>query len=110
MAPVLESATTASDGHAVVTVRGDIAADTAIELWQYLSYLVGQGHQHIVLDLGGVILIDSAGVEVLARVTAWTCRNGGDLELRLASPSLVEQLELARRAEAHRHHPSAGGR
>ena len=26
------------------------------------------------------------------------------------SPSLVEQLELARRAEAHRHHPSEGRR
>ena len=110
MAPGLESATTASDGHAVVTVRGDITTDTAIELWQYLSYLVGQGHQHIVLDLGGVILIDSAGVEVLARVAEWTCRNGGDLELRSASPALVEQLELARRAEAHRHHPSEGRR
>ena len=32
MAPALESATTPSDGHAVVAVRGDIAADTAIEL------------------------------------------------------------------------------
>jgi anti-anti-sigma regulatory factor len=58
MAPGLESATTASDGHAVVTVRGDIAADTAIELWQHLSYLVSQGHQHIVLDVGGMVLID----------------------------------------------------
>jgi hypothetical protein len=27
--------------------------------------------------------------------------------LRSVSPSLAEQLELARRAEAHRHHPSA---
>jgi hypothetical protein len=43
MAAGLESATTASDGHAVVTVRGDIAADTATELWQHLSYLVSQG-------------------------------------------------------------------
>jgi anti-sigma B factor antagonist len=110
MAPVLESATTASDGHAIVTVRGDIAADTAIELWQHLSYLVGQGHQHIVLDVRGMILIDSAGVEVLARVAAWTRRNGGGLELRSASPALAEQLELARRAEAHRHHPCADGR
>jgi anti-anti-sigma regulatory factor len=58
MAPGLESATTPSDGHAVVTVRGDIAADTAIELWQHLSYLVSQGHQHIVLDVGGMVLID----------------------------------------------------
>jgi hypothetical protein len=47
-----------------------------------------------------MVLIDSAGVEVLARVAAWTRRNGGDLELRSASPALVEQLELARRAEA----------
>jgi hypothetical protein len=44
MAPVLASATIPSDSHAVVTARGDIAADTAIELWQHLSYLVSQGH------------------------------------------------------------------
>jgi anti-sigma B factor antagonist len=110
MAPGLESATTASDGHAVVTVRGDIAADTATELWQHLSYLVSQGHQHIVLDVDGMVLIDSAGVEVLARVSEWTRRDGGELELRSASPALVEQLELARRAEAHRHHPAEGRR
>jgi anti-sigma B factor antagonist len=78
-----------------VAVRGDIAADTASELWQYLSYLVSQGHQHIVLDLGGMALIDSAGVEVLARVSEWSRGNGGELELRSASPALVEQLELA---------------
>jgi anti-anti-sigma factor len=77
LAPGLESATTASDGHAVVTVRGDIAADTATELWQHLSYLVSQGHQHIVLDVGGMVLIDSAGVEVLARVAEWTPRQRG---------------------------------
>jgi anti-sigma B factor antagonist len=110
MAPGLESATTASDGHAVVTVRGGIAADTATESWQHLSYLVSQGHQHLVLDLEGMILIDSSGVEVLARVSEWIRRNGGDLELRSASPALVEQLELARRAHAHRYHPAAGRR
>jgi hypothetical protein len=60
--------------------------------------------------LRGMVLIDSAGVEVLARVSEWTRGNGGDLELRSASPALVEQLELARRAEARRHHPSAGRR
>ena len=108
MAPLLQSATTPSKGDAVVTVRGDIDTETAGQLWQYLSYLVGQGHHHIVLDLRGMILIDSAGVEVLARVAEWTHHNGGELELRSASPALVEQLELARRAEAHRHHPSEG--
>ncbi|HEV2927781.1 MAG TPA: STAS domain-containing protein, partial [Propionibacteriaceae bacterium] len=103
------SATT-SDRDAIVTVRGDIDAETAGQLGQYLSYLVGQGHHRIVLDLHGMILIDSAGVEILARVSAWTRRKGGDLVLRSVSPALAEQLELARRAEAHRHHPSAAGR
>ena len=67
MAPLLQSATTASGGDAVVTVRGDIDTETAGQLWEYLSFLVGQGHRHIVLDLRGLILIDSTGVEVLAR-------------------------------------------
>jgi anti-sigma B factor antagonist len=71
--------------------------------------LVGQGHHHIVLDLRGMILIDSAGVEVLARVSEWTRGRGGELVLRSVSPALAEQLELAQRAEAHRHHPSVAG-
>jgi anti-sigma B factor antagonist len=109
MAPLLQSATTPTDGDAIVTVRGDIDSQTAGQLWQYLSYLVGQGHHHIVLDLRGMVLIDSAGVEVLARVSEWTRRRGGELALRSVSPALAEQLELARQTKAHRHHPSAAG-
>jgi stage II sporulation protein AA (anti-sigma F factor antagonist) len=107
MAPLLQSATTPSDGSAIVTVRGDLDVDTATQLWRYLGYLIGQGHHHIVLDLRGMILIDSAGVEVITRVTAWTRRKGGDLVLRSASPALTEQVDLAIRTQAHRRHPSA---
>ena len=107
MAPLLQSATTSSDGDAIVTVRGDLDSETAAQLWQYLSHLISQGNHHIVLDLRGMILIDSAGVDILARVSAWTRRKGGDLVLRSASPALAEQLELSRRAAAHRRHPSA---
>jgi anti-sigma B factor antagonist len=109
VAPLLQSAITPTDGDTVVTVRGDIDTHTAGQLWQYLSYLVGQGHHHIVLDLRGMILIDSAGVEILARVSEWTRRKGGDLVLRSVRPDLAEQLELARRAQSHRRHPSAAG-
>jgi anti-anti-sigma factor len=109
MAPLLQSATTPTEGSAIVTVRGDLDADTAAQLWEYLGYLIGQGHHHIVLDLRGMILIDSVGVDVLTRVSAWTRRKGGELVLRSAGPDLVEQLELARRAEAHRRPPSAAG-
>jgi anti-anti-sigma factor len=96
MAPLLQSATTPPDGDVIVTVRGEIDTQTAGQLWQYLGYLVGQGHHHIVLDLRGMILIDSAGVEILARVSEWTRRKGGALVLRSASPALAEQVELAR--------------
>jgi anti-anti-sigma factor len=89
-------------------VRGDIDADTAEQLWQYLGYLIGQGHHHIVLVLRGMILIDSARVDVLTRASAWARREGGDLVLRSASPALAEELELARCAEAHGRHPSIG--
>jgi anti-anti-sigma regulatory factor len=58
MAPLLQSATTPADGDAIVTVRGDIDSETAGQLWQYLSYLIGQGHPHIVLDVRGMLLID----------------------------------------------------
>jgi len=37
MAPLLQSATTPTDGSAIVTVHGDIDADTATQLWQYLA-------------------------------------------------------------------------
>jgi anti-sigma B factor antagonist len=97
MAPLLQSATTPTDGSAIVTVRGDIDTDTVAQLWQYLGYLIGQGHHHLVLDLRGMILIDSAGVDALTRASAWARRKGGDLVLRSASPALAEQLELARR-------------
>jgi anti-anti-sigma factor len=109
MAPLLQSATTPSQGDAIVTVRGDIDAQTAGQLWQYLSYLIGQGHHHIVLDLRGMVLIDSAGVEVLTRVSEWTRRKGGELVLRSVSPALAEQLALASRADSLRRHPSADG-
>jgi anti-anti-sigma factor len=90
-------------------MRGDLDSDTAAQLWQYLGYLIGQGHQHIVLDLRGIILIDSVGVEVIARASAWVRRRGGGLVLRSASPAVAEQLEFARRVEARRGHPSQAG-
>jgi anti-anti-sigma factor len=108
MARLLQSATTPSDSQAIVTLRGDLDTDTAAHLWQFLGYLILQGHHHIVLDLRGMILIDSAGVDVITRASAWTRRVGGDLVLRAASPSVAEQLEFARIAEAHRSDPTAG--
>jgi hypothetical protein len=42
-------------------VRGDLDSHTAAQFWRYLCCLIGQGHHHLVLDLGGSIFIDAAG-------------------------------------------------
>jgi anti-anti-sigma factor len=90
-----QSAYTPSSDYAIVTVRGDLDAHTAGRLWQYLSYLMLQGRHHIVLDLAGMILIDSAGVDVIRRASALAHRDGGDLVLQSPRPTVAEVLESA---------------
>ena len=85
MATSLESAVTPSDGDAIVTVRGDIDADTAPQLSTHLGYLIGQCHYHIVLDLAGMVLIDAAGVDAIVRAAAWTRQQDGSFVVRSAS-------------------------
>ncbi|HEV8649389.1 MAG TPA: STAS domain-containing protein [Actinomycetes bacterium] len=109
MALLSQSAVTPSQGYAIVTVQGDIDVHTADQLWQYLSYLMGQGHHHIVLDLAGMILIDSAGVDAIARASARTLQDGGDLVLRSAGPPVAELMELAGLTHAQTHDLPAGG-
>jgi anti-anti-sigma factor len=79
MGQLSQSALTPSSGYAIVTVRGDLDAQTATRLWQFLSYLMLQGRHHIVLDLAGMVLIDSAGVDVLLRASTRAHQDGGDL-------------------------------
>jgi anti-anti-sigma factor len=95
MGRLVQSAVTPSDGYAIVTVRGDLDAQSAARLWQYLSYLMLQGRHHIVLDLAGMVLIDSAGVDVIRRASALAHRDGGDLVLQSPRPTVAEVLESA---------------
>ena len=64
MAPLLQSATTPTDGNVVVTVRGDIDTATAPQLWQYLGYLIGQGHHHLRIALHDVLANDDHAVAI----------------------------------------------
>jgi len=109
MATSLESAVTPSDGDAIVTVRGDINADTAPQLSTHLGYLIGQCHYHIVLDLAGMVLIDAAGVDAIVRAAAWTRQQDGSFVVRSASPAAAELLDLAGLTQAGTTDPSAGG-
>jgi len=102
MGQLYQSAFTPSDDYAIVTVRGDLDERTASRLWQYLSYLILHGRHHIVLDLAGMVLIDSAGVDVIVRAATQAHRGGGDLVLKSARPTVAEVLELAGLSQAQR--------
>jgi anti-anti-sigma factor len=107
MGQLYQSAFTPSNDYAIVTVRGDLNGQTASRLWQYLSYLMLQGRHHIVLDLAGMVLIDSAGVDVLLRASTRAHRDGGDFVLRSARPTVAEVLDLAGLSQAQRDDSSA---
>ena len=102
MGQFVQSAVTPPNGYAIVTVRGDLDARSAARLWQYLSYLMLQGRHHIVLDLAGMVLIDSAGVDVLHVASTKAHRDGGDLVLRSARPTVADVLEQAGLSQAQR--------
>ena len=109
MGQLRQSAFTPSNDYAIVTVRGDLDEQTASRLWQYLSYLILQGRHHIVLDLAGMVLIDSAGVDVLLRAANQAHRGGGDLVLQSARPTVAEVLELAGLTQAQQSDSSTAG-
>jgi anti-sigma B factor antagonist len=93
MSTLSQIASTPSHGYATVSLRGDFDVHTASRVWRYLSYLIVQGHHHIVLDLGATDVVDPAGMEVVARAAAWIHRSGGDFVLRAAGPAVVTSFE-----------------
>ena len=76
----------------LVTVTGRIDGSTAPELEQALKTLTDSGHYRLVLDMGGVTFLSSAGIRVL--VSTWkTVRHLGRGDLRLANlPSRISEV------------------
>jgi anti-anti-sigma regulatory factor len=56
-----------------------------------------------------VVLLDSAGVDVIVRAAAWTRQQDGSFVVRSASPAAAELLDLAGVTQAGTTDPSAGG-
>lgn len=52
-------------GWALVTARGDIDVTTVPDLGEQLTALIGDGHDHVLLDLAGVDFCDSSGLHCL---------------------------------------------
>ncbi len=72
----VEVAVISSDA-AIITVCGELDADTGLALQHQLAGQVVHGRRHLVLDLADVPFMDSSGLRVIVR-TSTTCGTSTD--------------------------------
>lgn len=67
----------------VLTIDGEItlSAGGDVQLKDKIQSLLQQGHKKILLDLGNVSYVDSAGLGQLVQATVTASKNGGKLKL-----------------------------
>jgi anti-sigma B factor antagonist len=83
---------------AVVKVTGDITLNKGgdVLLKDKVQSLIQQGYKHIVLDLGGVSYVDSAGLGELVQAYATTKNRGGALKLVNVTTRLRDLLVVTK--------------
>ena len=79
----------------IVAISGSVDALTADKVTQYLSSLISAGKKQIILDLGQVDFISSAGLRAILIVLKESRKQGGDLRLACAQPGVQSVLELS---------------
>jgi anti-sigma B factor antagonist len=76
-------------------VMGRVDSTNAAELGSAMDRSVDDGKTNLVLDLGGVEYMSSAGLREMVRVLKRVKRSGGDLRIANPSERVREVLELA---------------
>lgn len=79
----------------LLEVIGRVDSTNAVELGAAMDKSVDEGRSNIVLDLGGVDYMSSAGLREMVRVLKRVKRGGGDLRIANPSDRVKEVLELA---------------
>jgi anti-sigma B factor antagonist len=83
---------------AVVKVSGEITVGkgTDVMLKDKVNSLLQQGYRKLLLDLGGVSYVDSAGLGQLVQLHATTTRHGGVVKLLNVTKRLHDLLVVTR--------------
>ncbi len=84
----------------VITVTGDITLNKGgdILLKDKINSLLQQGNKKVLLDLGAVSYVDSAGLGQLVHVHTTTTHHGGQLKLLNLSKRLTDLLVVTKLA------------
>jgi anti-sigma B factor antagonist len=80
----------------VIAVEGEIHVSTAPEFSGVLAAAVAAGRTSLVLDLSGVMFIDSTGLSVLLNVLRRVTRAGGAMALVCSNPTVLRLFEITR--------------
>jgi anti-sigma B factor antagonist len=83
-----------TDGDHVLTAKGEIDLYTAPKMWEALTRLIEAGHRDVVLDMAGVVFMDSQGVAVISRAHARLLQEGGSVTIRAAPIQVRRVLEI----------------
>lgn len=81
-------------GISIISVKGYVDTTTSAELEDSLKRLLKQGSFDIVIDLGGVNYISSAGWGIFISEIKEIRENGGDLKLAAMIGDVYEVFEL----------------
>ena len=84
------------DGLVVVHVQGDVDVSHTLALRDTLATAMGDGSALVLLDLGGVGFIDSAGVGLLVTAHRRAQAASGAVAVARVSPTVSRVLELTR--------------
>jgi len=82
----------------IVTINGDITLNKGgdVLLKDKIHSLLQQGNKKILLDLGGVSYVDSAGLGQLVQVRTTASNNGGALKLVNVTKRLKDLLVVTK--------------
>lgn len=80
----------------VVTARGDMDMAVADSVRKQLTTLVDQGRVRLVLDLQGVLYIDSAGLGALVAAMKHARAAGGDIKACMLDTDVRSLFEMTR--------------
>jgi anti-sigma B factor antagonist len=83
---------------AIVTVTGDITLNKGgdVVLRDKVRSLIQQGYKNVLLDLGAVSYVDSAGLGELVQAYATTKNKGGSLKLLRTTKRITDLLIITK--------------
>ena len=84
------------DHTTIVAVDGEIHVSTAPEFSSVLAATLEAGRTALVLDLSGVVFIDSTGLSVLLNALRRITRVGGAMAVVCQNPTVLRLFEITR--------------